>query len=295
MHSVLTADLASLLSQHGPAIVRGQKGLDSHAVAHYWTVSKNRSELWHQSLARYKRAETSGDFHQLRNWWREHVILMEEVLVTEILTRVVAALCSAAEARSGTEEITPVTHAVHVSHLDARNRVLKIMLYGRGNSIEDAVRLNRLRQAVERWTDAMIGRMDIPASSNIPYAYSSTRASQYSDELRALGYGVQRDTAMWLMNASMHDTLSRRATNRSALPEANRAIAQSVLKMLRANLFDGIGSLKSIWLQRIEAGDHSTDRVVQPLDELSHRSAHPDESSDEMSPGNEAKYERWYL
>ena len=161
MHCVLTADLASLVSEHGPAIVRSRSTFTPTAVAGYWASSRNRLELWHQTLARYRRAEESGEFHALRDWWRDHVVVLEEVLVTEILTRLIAALAATIESESGAEEISPVTHAVHTSHIEARNRVQKIMLYGRGNSIEDAVRLNRLRQAVERWTDAMIGRMAI--------------------------------------------------------------------------------------------------------------------------------------
>ncbi len=87
MHCVLTADLASLVSEHGPAIIRGRSTFAPTAVAGYWASSRNRFELWHQTLARYRRAEKSGEFHALRDWWRDHVVVLEEVLVTEILTR----------------------------------------------------------------------------------------------------------------------------------------------------------------------------------------------------------------
>jgi hypothetical protein len=262
----------------------------SQAVADYWMTSRNRFELWHQTLARYRRAEVSGDFHSLRQWWRDHLVVMEEVLVTEILTRVVAALASAVEAESGVDEISPITHAVHITHIEARNRVQKIMLYGRGNSIEDAVRLNRLRQAVERWTDAMIGRMSITSTRKLQYAFEPARAGNYCDDMRQLGTGASRKTAMWLMNASMHDMLSRRTSQHAALPEANRRVAQSLMMMLRPGLFDGVGTLKSIWLHQLESSSERSDRAVKFQQLLTES----EEGVAATSQSHQPHFERWY-
>ena len=290
MHCVLTADLASMLSEHGPAIIRGRSVFAPQAVAGYWAASRNRFELWHQTLARYRHAEESGEFHPLRDWWRDHVVVLEEVLVTEILTRVIAALAATIESNMGIEETSPVTHAVHTSHMEARNRVQKIMLFGRGNSIEDAVRLNRLRQTVERWTDAMIGRMAIQSTRNLQYAYDPVRAAHYSEDMRRLGHGAARHTAMWLMNASMHDTLCRQTSERAALAEANRAISQNVLLMLRPNLFDSLGTLKSIWLHQLESDGMIGDQALSPGDA---DSVQPDEEPVDWD-ADQAHFERWY-
>lgn len=291
MHCVLTADLASLLSQHGPSIIRGQRVFATSAVATYWATSRTRFELWHQTLARYRRAEESGNFQALRDWWRDHSIVMEEVLVTEILTRVVAGLVAAVESQTGDFEVGPVTHAVYLSHIEARNRVQKIMLYSKGNSVEDAVRLNRLRQAVERWTDAMIGRMATETPKNLQYAFDLPRAAHYCEDMRQMTRMSSRSTAMWLMNASMHDTLRRRTSERSALPEANREVVQSVLRMLRPTLFDSLGTLKSKWLHQLESGPES-DRAPAPhIDSLAETlptSEPPQQGSDQPH------FERWY-
>lgn len=262
MHCVLTADLASLLSEHGPAIMCGRDTIASKAVALYWTASRNRVDLWHQALARYRRAEASGDFVALRNWWRDHVVVMEEVLVTEILTRVIAVLAAGLESEGDADEIAPVTHAVHLSHVETRNRVQRIMLYGRGNSIEDAVRLNRLRRAVERWTDAMVGRISTRSALHLQYAFDSQRAAQYGEDMNGFDHDAARSTAMWLMNASMHDTLLRRTSTRAGLPQANRNVVESVLRMLRPSVFDGLGTVKSLWLQRLETSDRRGEQAV---------------------------------
>jgi hypothetical protein len=290
MHCLLTADLASLLSEHGPAMVCAHSLFEPEAVSRYWAASRHRFNLWHQVLGRYRRAEEAGDSAELRDWWRDHVGLMEEVLVTEMLTRVTAAIVNTIESQSGSDEVGPVTHAVHLTHVEARNRVQKIMLYGRGNSIEDAVRLNRLRQSVERWTDALIGRMATPSTRNLQYAYDPGRAAHYCEDFGLLAPGACRSTAMWLMNASLHDTLSRRTSSRAAFPEANRAVCEAILRILRPKLFDSFGTLKSIWLQRLQHGNPEGGRTIslgESLGEIG-QDANPWFESDP------SHFERWY-
>ena len=178
MHSVLIADIAALVSQHGPAVLYRGDTVPPEAVTQYWASSRSRFELWHQTMTRYRHAEKSGDAILMRAWWREHSVVLEEVLVSEMLTRVLAALGAGLDSSEKAEEISPVTHAVYLSHLEARNRVQQMLLFGRGNSVQDAVRLNRLRQGVERWTDVLIGRMSVQSPSHICYAIDADRAGE---------------------------------------------------------------------------------------------------------------------
>ena len=292
MHCVLTADLAALLSHHGPAILYLREAVPPEAVAQYWTSSRNRFELWHQTLARYRAAEKDDDFQSLRQWWQDHVAVMEEVLVTEMLTRVIASIAAGLEDECDQQEISPVTHAVHLSHLEARNRVQQIMLFGRGNSVQDAVRLNRLRRGVERWTDVMIGRLSVESSNALRYAVEPLRAKEYCEEARAVGHGPARETSAWLMGASMHDMLRRRVSDHAALPAANQAVTKSVMLMLRPELFDSVGTLKSLWLHRLEIG---TERTDQMIDELNAPDINEATTAIGVEMFNEPYFERWYM
>jgi hypothetical protein len=222
MHCVLIADLAALVSQHGPAILYQRETIPGEAMTQYWSASRTRLELWHQTIARYRKAEQTGDFYALRRWWAEHIGVVEEVLVTEMLTRVIAALAHGLDRAHAIEESSPVTHAVYLSHLEVRNRIQQLMLAGRGNSVQDAVRLNRLRQGVERWTDAMIGRLSASTPNQIHYAFDAKRAGEYAEETRSCGGRAERDMSAWLMNAAMHDTLRRRTGETAAKPRRCR-------------------------------------------------------------------------
>ncbi len=191
---------------------------------------------------------------------------MEEVLVSEILTRVVASIATEIDQDCGDDETSPVTHAIFLAHLEARTRVQKVMIDGRGCRVPDAVRLNRLRQGVERWTDVLIGRMGVGHETILRYAVEPERAEAYAAEARSHGVGTGRDTAIWLMNAAMHDMLARRTCPHAALPRANRRVADSVMRLFRTASFDSLGAAKSIEMTRIESDHAGSDRVLsQPI------------------------------
>jgi len=263
MHCITLAELAAVISQHAPAIVYRRANIPSVAMVQYWACSRKRFELWHHTMARYTNAERDGDAQGLRRWWSQHIVVLEEVIVSEMLTRVVATLGSALDAVSGTDEVGPITHAIHLSHLEASNRVQSLMLRGRGSRVQDAVRLNRLRTGVERWTDALVGRMCVQSTDWISYGFDQDRAATHARELRGYGYGPSRDAAAWLMNAAMRDMLSRRTSPRAALPEANQKVAESVMMMMQQDLFDGVGALKSLWMQRIACDYQWSDVSLQ--------------------------------
>ncbi len=265
MHCVLTADLAALMSEHGLAILRTRELIPSEAITQYWTSTRNRFELWHQTLARYRRAEESGDVLQLRQWWKDHAGVLEEILVTEMLTRVIAAIGAGLDDPHEDDEVSPITHAVHLSHLEARNRVQRIMLLGRGNSVHQAIRLNRLRRTVEHWTDLLVGRVAADSMKPAKYGINVHRTEQFASETRAQGFGSLSRTSARLLNVAMHESIRRQTDTQVALPQANQLVASSVLMMLRPDLFDSVGILKSLWLHRLQSGTDHADRVIDEL------------------------------
>ncbi len=271
MHSVNTADLAAVLAHYGPGLLYHRKMLPTEAMTDYWTASRHRFDLWHHAIGRYRQIEKSGVAVLLRRWWDEHTPLLEEVLVSEMLTRVYAALGAGLDRQCSQSEIKPVLHSVHLTHIEARNRVLQLMVYGRGGSIDEAVRLNRLRTEVERWTDVLLGAMAAQFPEPLEYAINQRRAAAHAADARSLPAGAARDTANWLAAVTMRDTLQRRTSAIVALPEANRQVAQAVMLCLRPDLFDSVGLMKSLWLQRMQNGADQADRVLEQMtaDDLS--------------------------
>ncbi|QEF99589.1 hypothetical protein Mal15_36550 [Stieleria maiorica] len=258
MHCVTLADLAATLSQHGPSLLELRPRIPSATIMRYWTASRSRHELWHRVMGRYRDAKHAGNYGRLADWWSEHVVVLEEVLVSELLTRVVAAIGAETAAVDGEESheshqsLSAVTHGIYLGHIEASNRVAQIMLESCGARVQDTVRLNRLRYGVERWTDWLIGRVSVHRDRSFQYSIDIERSRTFYDEVREGASCAHRDTTTWLMNAAMREMLVRRTSETSALAQANHEVASSALAMFRPELFDDYGVPKSVWLNRLQ-------------------------------------------
>ncbi len=254
-----------MLAHYGPGLLYDRNLLPAEAMTGYWTASRHRFDLWHHAIGRYRRIEKTAPAALLRQWWQEHVPMLEEVLVSETLTRVYAALGAGLDRQCEQSELKPVLHSVHVTHIEVRNRVLQLMVYGRGSSIDQAVRLNRLRTEVERWTDVLLGAMAAVFPEPLEYAFNQRRAAAHGKDVRSLPIGAARDTANWLAAATLRSVLERRTSPHPALPDANRQVARAVMLCLRPDLFDSVGLMKSLWLKRMQAGVEQADRVLEEM------------------------------
>ncbi|TWU24195.1 hypothetical protein Pla52o_21210 [Novipirellula galeiformis] len=272
MHAVFLADLAAMISQNAPSIAFRQNIDMSAAVTNYWTHTRARFELWHHAITRYRYAEQGGEGAAIREWWNRHSILLEEILVSEILCRVIAALGKTMDVEKGIDDVSPITDTVFRSHLEVCSRVHHLMLFGRGSSVRNTVRLNRLRQGVERWTDALLGRMIPYNKSALGYAIDPDRATAYAEECVENEAWAQRETSCLLFNTAMHEMLVQRSTPHAALPRANQRVADSVMGMFNRDVFDSVGVLKSRWLRELENNAGTEDR--QPTQEVIHTKHH---------------------
>ncbi|MDV6033317.1 MAG: hypothetical protein F9B45_25170 [Phycisphaera sp. RhM] len=258
MHCVTLADLAATLSQHGPSLLELRPRVPSATIMRYWTASRSRHELWHRVMSRYRDAKNAGNYGRLADWWSEHRVVLEEILVSELLTRVVAAIGAETAATDGAENheshesLAAVTHGIYLGQIEASNRVAQIILESCGARVEDTVRLNRLRYGVERWTDWLIGRVSVHRDRSFQYSIDAERSKTFYDEVREGASCTHRDTTTWLMNAAMREMLVRRTSEKSALAHANHEVASSALALFRPELFDDYGVPKSVWLHRLQ-------------------------------------------
>ncbi|SMP63553.1 hypothetical protein SAMN06265222_108103 [Neorhodopirellula lusitana] len=262
MHVVQLAEIAAVLTQHGPAILQCHASVPPEAINGYWTASRVRLDLWHQALTRFKRAKASGNAYQMRLWWQDHTGLVEEVLASELLTRVVTALADGSDHAGQRDEFSPIAQAIHLSHLEARNRVQAAILDRRGCPVQDAVRLNQLRRVTERWIDVLIGHLSGSDPRLVRYGIDIERTRTYASEAELLVTSPTRETVAWLTRASMTDGLRRKVAKKPSLPQANRDVAESVMMMLQPELFDSVGVLKSLWMHRIEDTSNRTDKMI---------------------------------
>ena len=264
MHAALLADLAATIALHGPRMLTVKDAIPPAALQQYWIASRDRSSRWHQSLGKYHQYDVNGDLIGMRAWWETHVPLMEEILVSEILTRVYAALGHGLDANAHEPEISPVVHSVHLTHLEARNRVLGIMIAGRGASTDLTARLNQLRKTAERWTDVLIGQIAVVYPETSRYGTVLERTLTFAEESAEYSPRI-RQTHGWLLSATLRDSLSRQMSIETASPQENGRVCDAVLVCVRPDMFESLGTLQSLWLHRLRHGAEQADCVLNQL------------------------------
>ncbi len=265
MQPTLLADLAVTLAFHGPNLFRSQQKVPSTAVQEYWVAHRCRLEQWQQPLSNVAALQECGDFTGIRRWWSKHESVLDEILISELLTRTVAALGSALDHWQEVDEVSPITDSVLQSHLDARNRVLRLLAYGSGFGLEPVVRLNLLRSTVERWADLLVGYVAAHDASVIRCAVDRRRAISYARDAAEGMLNPGRETSCWLLAMSLRESLKRRTKNEGFALAENQRLADAVLSCLRPDIFDSFGVPKKNWLQRIEQVSDDTEQLFNAL------------------------------
>jgi len=158
MQSRELIDLAVTLADRSDVIMSGTRRLNEASLQHYWVAARSLISSWGVAVRRctdqFEEVEYTSDALWLR--WTP---IFEEVLVSEMVTRVWACLLESCDRRWGLQEYSPIGRSIFAGHLDVRRRILGLLLRGRQRAAYPVWRLNRTRQSVERWTDLLLGSL----------------------------------------------------------------------------------------------------------------------------------------
>ncbi len=261
MHASELVETAALLATHANKIIHTSARIHQDALEKYWLASRTRHDRWSRSFKTYTELIRNGTGDQERTWWTMRPVL-EEILLSEVLTRVWTGIGSAYDRQRGIRDIEPILHSVLTTHLEARSRALNLMVYGQGFAIEPAVELNRLRRRAERWTDLLLSR--IANDHEIQdLAFEPHRATQFAEEM---GYENQQGKGglSWeIFLASLRVAFQNGVSMTVPNSELNKRVAQSVLDCLPSDLCDSTDLPRSLWLLRLNV---ATDEAQSMID-----------------------------
>jgi hypothetical protein len=139
MHHRDTIQLAAFVTSLSCEIDEG--AIAASSVDDYWLASQQRLEAWHEALC--------IDEAPL-------VAVCEEVLATEVLTRVWAAILAT---HDGGGQRDRLGRRVLDGHRRVRTRVLWQLLHRSAVSPHDALSLNRFASRVDGWGDRLVGHL----------------------------------------------------------------------------------------------------------------------------------------
>ncbi|QDV23909.1 hypothetical protein [Aureliella helgolandensis] len=276
MHAFNLSSLANTFVQHSHSLLGYRCVPASEAINSYWLAAKFRHEEWSGRLARHRTAiQQAGTSARIQRW-REIYPILQEILLAEPLARCVAYVAALLEHRELNADFSALAKNTLASHQEARQRCLHLIVFGHGLSVENAVRLNRLRVRMESLTDDLLASLP-PLSRLGEYCFASSATAYAQSQLQGLReHPVTVLTHAVSISAGLKHGLPGFVDSRSGCGRLNEQLSKAVLKMLPSTLFDSFGVPRSsigsrLYLDSPESDGHRNDYespLEQPLDML---------------------------
>ena len=244
MHSFYSAILASVLAQNIAAFTQNGATVPFNSVAEYWCSSRSRLDLWEQAIIRLRRTERGKAYELLEQWWTQHHELLEEVFVTEALTRVVAASLGEQKIEGREGNFAPVSDSIFLLHHDMTNEIRRAMLrHQLGSASPHFARLNRVRLTSQKLADTLLGWISVHGDHPLAYVHCEEFALEARDDLSGIHDRRMRATLMQLCVHAQLSGLQPIVTHKCMLPQANRDVFTAAISLLGKHAFDDRGIL----------------------------------------------------
>lgn len=241
MHAIDLANLANTMVCLTPAQLANRIAPNPASTQDYWLAARYRHENWMHELARHRDdIQRPGTSRRIR-LWTNVLPIMQEVLLAESLARTLAYYGTLLEEATICVEFVSVANSVLAAHIEARQRCLHLIVFGQGLSVENAVRLNRLRRKMERYTDQLLALLP-PTRNPGMYCFEVEFFSRCHTQIR----NSERTTAGVTLPTRLLSEQLWHMTNcdidwRCGNARLNYQLSQHVLGLLPATSFDSFG------------------------------------------------------
>lgn len=265
MHATQLVELAVFLATDAPAFTLSDAPFSTTSLHQYWTASKHRHDAWARAFRTEPPAKTddgavsegSPEQPSLRG-------VIEEILLSEVLTRVWTATAALHDAHHDHDAVLPIARSIYLGHQEARRDALRAILDGKGLESREVRRLNVLRQKCERWTDLLLAHAGYE-DDHAGVAFDFQRVAEFSDQLVQDACTGVAETAIAITKSSLRVALRRGVLPHAISPALNRQIAGGILACLPGHVIDSTGEFQSLWQIRIE---HTAADTLELVDEL---------------------------
>jgi hypothetical protein len=249
MHARWLVEIATLLvlqARQRPAL---STPVPPAVVHRYWSVSRQRFERWQGQLADHRdRLLVAGACHRLAAWKAIRPVF-EEVFLSDILTRALAAYGKQLEGSGEAQELAPIAHNVFLSPEDVRHRCLRLLMTP-GLPVDQAVALNRMRYALEKWSDTFLAQFFVD-SEKIQYVFAVDRTAQLIAEANDRPSETSQLVAWQLMLASCQRWMNQHCKATSANPDLNQLVGESVLAIIHPDRVPLLSPFPTSFGQRV--------------------------------------------
>jgi hypothetical protein len=273
MHVRDLVELAAVVAVHAPAFARQGNALPQSAIEQYWVASKCRIQRWQRMLRRLTDAAGQMPLPAALAWPRVLPVL-EEILASELLTRIWTAAAVAHDENRSDENLAPIARNIWLSHLDVRRRVLALIAEGQVITPERGQPLDRLRRRLERWSDMLLAHLS-PLIDTAEFAVDAARARDFADDLVPHASATERALTCQIVQASLAASLANTLHERSPSADLNRQIASAIHACLPESLLTSGEVASSLWLERLSRTASGAEQMIADLVRLESRHSSP--------------------
>jgi hypothetical protein len=226
----------------------------------YWLAAHCRHHRWQRVLKAF-----SGTTPERATCdWLVVRPVLSEILASELLTRVWAAVACDDERHEQPTGLAATAQSVLARHTEIRIRVMHWIARSERVPVSCGAQMNHLRRLTERWTDMLLGFLGVWRDVQ-RYAFDAKRAGEFSRDWRDL-----RDAQSGLIPWALSLVSLRSAFGdclRDACPNAdlNARIAASVLACFPHDWCDWSGWVPAHWLMRLEQSTDDTEALLSNL------------------------------
>lgn len=234
MHAYQLADLAALICVQARRLTSAEPEAMDRALASYWKASRCRLDRWGRGL----RALADQIDHIA--WPPIAVRVLEEILVSEILTRAVAAIAATHDEHLGKSESAPVGRNIFAAHIDIKRRAIAVIVAPHRDA-RQADDFLALRRQCDRWSDLLLAYLE-PYRTVAPFAARPARVSDFaSDAHQHLRTDASSNVTLTMILAGMRSSLVPLTTVRTPNADLNLEIAAALIGCFAPESFDSFG------------------------------------------------------
>ncbi len=255
-------ELAAFLSTHAERLIAQGSPLPARLLNRYWSASKARWEVWMRVLKRFGSTAASADRH--RPAWPRVRAVIQQILISDVPTRVWTAAVAASDAQRCVCEAEPVARSVLVAHAEVRCRALELLLHTPGVSADEAMRLNRLRRQSERWSDVFVGHL-ATRHEVAHFAANPARAKDFAADFRERPEWQPGASGWRLLGGAWRRGLASSLRGGPRLDDRGEEVAAAVLECFEPEELIAAGLSQSLWLMRFESVAWQTHEMVEQL------------------------------
>ncbi|MEM7474811.1 MAG: hypothetical protein AAF483_07450 [Planctomycetota bacterium] len=251
MHALQWIEITANFARHSEACLLSRQPMRKESAHSYWLNCRYRHDVWNDQLQQHRITIQKRDEARRSQSWYEILPTLQEILLSEPLTRCLTHHALVMEEHEVDQDFGALAQSTLVTHTEARQRCLHLIVFGTGLSTEYALRLNRLRKSCENFTDQILAVMRaINPLEEI--SFNNARTQQIRRQLHQDGI---QDAFVQLHCASAVNCFLRKTAldidYREAHPKQSSRIAETVIGLFPRELFDGYGIPRSIQSSRL--------------------------------------------